>query len=314
VIERPTVLVLGAGASRDFGFPLAWDLKRRVYSQFASGTGGMTEHLLKLGISAAESTGFARELVHSTTMSVDTFLEGRPDLVRVGKLAIAAVLIACERPEEIHVSRESPTWLDYLTERLSARREDWDKNQLSIVTFNYDRLVEYYLHLSFMSRFGCSRDEAAALVQRTVKIVHLHGQLGLYPWETASLSPDSRVWVAGHRKFEVDLSSMAISTAADAIRVVHEGSDTDDVFSEAHALLEAADEVVFMGFSYGRDNMRRLAGVDGQRLAGKTVRGSAIGMEEREQQRAHNLAPDCLTLWPTDNLVTFMRRHPVFGH
>ncbi|MEZ6092618.1 MAG: hypothetical protein R3C03_00040 [Pirellulaceae bacterium] len=55
------------------------------------------------------------------------------------------------------------------------------KNKLSIVTYNYDRSVDFVIHQFVQQRYGLDTREAWQYVTETVPIVHVHGTLGIYP-------------------------------------------------------------------------------------------------------------------------------------
>jgi hypothetical protein len=97
VIKRPTVLVLGAGASRPYGFPTARDLLRGVRNSLATEP-VFRIRLLGTDYSESEIDNLRSALIGSPVGSVDEFLE-IPDhahLLKVGKAAIAAYLLPRE--------------------------------------------------------------------------------------------------------------------------------------------------------------------------------------------------------------------------
>jgi hypothetical protein len=109
MITTPTVLVLGAGASCPYGFPTAKQLKNRICQVFESNTPAIR----LLGDNAAPTENFLqfREAFwRSGTPSVDEFLQGRPEFLNVGKLAIAYCLIPYENEKTSSIPR-SLTWI-----------------------------------------------------------------------------------------------------------------------------------------------------------------------------------------------------------
>lgn len=60
--------------------------------------------------------------------------------------------------------------------------EDFAKNKVAFVTFNYDRCVEHFFFTSLKNSFGRSDEETAAVAKR-IGVVHLHGRLGHLPWQ-----------------------------------------------------------------------------------------------------------------------------------
>jgi Mrr N-terminal domain/Protein of unknown function DUF262 len=190
---------------------------------------------------------FASALARSGRTSVDTFLEHRSEFLDVGKAAIACALIPCERENALFDrSRPSPSWYDYLFARMNARLQEFEYNQLSVITFNYDRSLEHYLITALMNSYSLTVERAADLVNRYVPILHAHG----------TLAPHSALDSNG-RAYAPDLGSDAIRKAAASIRVVHE-PDSDSVFQVAVERLSLAKRILFLGFGYDPTNMARL--------------------------------------------------------
>lgn len=98
-ITTPTVLVLGAGASSEYGLPIGVELLN-----FVCGDLEREQHqrpLLELGHTADEIETFRYRLSRSGCLSVDAFLERdrNSDLLLIGKRAIATCLINTTRTE-----------------------------------------------------------------------------------------------------------------------------------------------------------------------------------------------------------------------
>ena len=78
-ITIPTVLVLGAGASKPYGFPLGGELKDLIIKQIREPNNDssirLSELLSRQGISRGDQTEFAERLDQSAHTSVDAFLE-----------------------------------------------------------------------------------------------------------------------------------------------------------------------------------------------------------------------------------------------
>src|SRR5258708_19497688 len=137
MITRPTTLILGAGASAPFGFPTGYQLLNEVLSCAAYSSDGASP-LLALDYGTGQIQAFWEALRASGKSSVDSFLEHRPTLVDIGKAAMAWALIRCESEQKLF-KRDGTNWYEYLFNRLNSRFEDFDKNKLTLLTFNYDR-------------------------------------------------------------------------------------------------------------------------------------------------------------------------------
>lgn len=243
MFSKPTVLILGAGASAPYGFPLARglrDLVCRLPNTAAAGA------IADLGYGPEELREFVQTLRYSGCTSVDWFLEDHPEFTEVGKAAIAAALIPFENPDRLFPPG-APTshWYELLLNTLYSSGGAFDGSSLSIVTFNYDRSLEHYLFRVLQTRSGAA-DRAAENLAR-LEIVHVHGRLGgLYPL------------VSDGRPYLPQISSDKIRTAADQIIVVGEASGKTVEFERARALLFEAERIIFLGFGFHPESIRRL--------------------------------------------------------
>src|SRR5207245_416239 len=94
-----------------------------------------------------------------------------------GKFVIVAVIADAER-------RASPPrttsdhWYAYLWDHLSdGSRDDFSTNCLKIITFNYDRSLEYFLREAIHVNYRMSLEEAERLRQSVIRIIHVYGAL-----------------------------------------------------------------------------------------------------------------------------------------
>jgi len=114
----------------------------------------------------------------SGTVSVDAFLEGRPEFLDVGKFAIAYCLIPFESEANLFTPPgDHGDWYGYLSERLNRSFDEFEHNKLSIVTFNYDHSLEHYLFTSLLNWHGRSVDDCIGKFAK-LPIIHVYGQLG----------------------------------------------------------------------------------------------------------------------------------------
>jgi len=248
MISRPTVLILGAGASNPYGFPLGIGLRARVCA-FLGTPGGTAEtgRFSDAQYDLRELIEFWQALQHSGYTSVDWFLEENPQFIEVGKASIAAALIPFENPARLFPpNAPHEHWYELLVNILDSPRGAFTKNRLSIVTFNYDRSLEYYLLRVLETRRGSLEQAKEEL--RTLDVIHVHGALG-------DLAP----MVTGGREYSPELEPAAIRAAADQIVVVSEISEEADEFVVAANILANAERIVFLGFGFHPPSVRRLA-------------------------------------------------------
>jgi hypothetical protein len=309
MITLPTVLVLGAGASADYGFPLGRGLLLQVCRSLGvrHKDVGLKKTLLDLGFARGEIGAFAAELRFSMQPSVDAFLENRPEYMDVGKAAIAGCLIPCENLRRLfHRSDEKLTWYEYLLNQMRASIDEFKSNQISFVTFNYDRSLEYFFYTALESTYGMGEERAVELLS-SIPIIHVYGQLGLPHY----LSENGRTYGS-------EVTQETIEKCVAEIKIIPELADETEEFRQAHKLISKAKRLCFLGFGYHRTNVLRLR--VNEKFPGNMLLGSAYKMEDDERRRIKGLfgpffkAPKKgFRLGSAhEDALNFIRKHPVF--
>lgn len=251
MIDIPVVLVLGAGASRPYGFPDGNELVHEALYP-SGGVYAITNWLYQNGFTEAELTAFRTELEASLIPSIDAFLETRTEYEKLGKTIIAYLLMHRENPENLFRLERNPekveTWYGTLFRLMyTPNKKLFRKNQLSIITYNYDRSLEYCLLRVLEATYGIKRDESLELLQQHIPIIHLHGWLGELHGEGEDV-----------REYESDLSPKNLEIAVRNIKIVHDVDPSESQFEKVYEVLQGATNVVFLGFGYHRKNVERL--------------------------------------------------------
>ncbi|MFC1588402.1 hypothetical protein ACFL54_08830 [Planctomycetota bacterium] len=277
MITTPTVLILGAGASFPYGFPLGKTLVSSISNKYVHNTDSDRDlflaHLSGAGHSPKTVEEFTQALYYSGKTSVDAFLEIRTKYKEVGKAVMAQFLI-CHEDEKLLFTRneEQGHWYHYLFGLLSGSDlNSYCANQLTILTFNYDRSLDHFLYTSLTNTYGCSQQECVNAM-KSVPIIHLHGQLGNLPWQGSPSRP-----------YAIETKAANIFTSADGIRIIHESTSTDTEFNKARSYLEEAKIICFLGFGYNKNNIERLK-IE-QYLQSKIIIGSAMHLTREEMNK-----------------------------
>lgn len=271
MIERPTVLILGAGASMPYGFPSGRDLMDGIISHLdPKHNSEMPSTLKKFGITDDTLKDFFRSLAYSGRLSVDEFLEHQPEYLKVGKLAISLCLIPYEEESRLFRSKHGETlkkesWYEYLFNELKTPFDSFNENKLSIITFNYDRSIEHYLFTVLKNAYGKSDDECAEKLSK-IPIIHVYGRLGALPWQGGIT-----------RKYEPEPFYDEIESVSEQIKIFTEVVDNSKEFKEARGLMRNAKFIYFLGFGYHNDNLNRL---EAKKFDKIHPRGTAHGLGE----------------------------------
>ena len=252
MITKPTVLVLGAGASNPYGYPLGGDLLKEVASLL--GNGEWINTLALRGIDKVAIMNFHSELSFSQQPSVNSFLEYRPEFREIGKMAISMTLMACEKSSKLlAITERGKGFYQYLFTLLRATWEEFVENKLSIITFNYDRSLEHYLFTALKYSYGKS-DEQVAEVLSSIPIIHVHGSLGPLPWQSSNGRPYSEVNFPSYPDEAFKLAELASKN----LLIVSEEEKSTNEFNRAFDCLKSAKRIYFLGFGYHEPNLKKL--------------------------------------------------------
>jgi len=250
MIEQRTVLILGAGASKTYGFPSGDELLSSIKDVLLNPVKGDNKiGLLKdIGFKEDHIHDFRRELELSPAYSVDAFLEHRPEFLDLGKLTITLSLIPCENEDNLFIRGRKRSHYRYLFNimQTDADFDRFDQNRLSFITFNYDRSLEHFLFTALKRTYDRTDFECAEKI-KAIPIVHVHGSLGALPCQSST-----------GRSYSPNYTHDVLKAAAAQIVVVSEDIGTSPEFDEAFGLLEDAKKVYFLGFGYNDVNLKRL--------------------------------------------------------
>jgi len=234
--------------------------------------------------------------------SVDAFLENRPEFLEVGKAAMACALIPYEHEPRLYRISQEMRWYEYLFLKMSAKLEEFRENELSIITFNYDRSLEHFLYLALKNSYGVP-DEVYTSHLQNIPIVHVYGKLGELPY----------IHTRG-RAYDPTVNTDIVNQCVAAIRIIQEGKEDinkEPQFMKAHELMRDAEIICFLGFGYHKTNVGRLRF---DRLPEKKqVLGSAYGIGEGERPPIQRLFLQRIQLgFEHHDVLTFLRHNPIF--
>lgn len=305
MIEKNTVLVLGAGASQPFGFPLGRKLAGEISGNLFEPSTTMLGKLLldpcpPFAFTPHFLTDFASKLHGSGRDSVDAFLEHNPKFINVGRFSIVATLIPYENREAIG----DGNWYRSLFEVMARNTPfvRFEQNKVAFITYNYDRSLEFYLQTTLQSAYDKNVDECHVKAS-SIPIIHLHGKMGAFFERN-----DPRL-----RNYEPLVNFGRVVMSAYEIKIIHESIDNNPQFAEAHRLIKDAEIVCFLGFGFDGKNLERLLKPSGI-LKGKKVFCSAFKEPSVKLQKAIDaIGLDVQIEWGSkdEDCLAFLQNHVV---
>lgn len=280
MFSQPTVFIVGAGASSEVGLPIGNELTttiarklnfdsdgfrltsgdKNIYAaidQYSRDTSPRNRSLLyEAGRSIASAMG--------QSLSIDNFLHTHShdeSIVMMGKIGIASSILEAEQRSAMSTNGDSNasiklhntanTWYNtlfsMLYEGVVFPEIDSLFDNISFITFNYDRCIEHYLP-SAIANYYLIPLEDAKILTRNLKIIHPYGQVGPLPGDPKKAGipfgakPDYR----------------NIFATSSQIRTFTEGIDDEEMIDKMHSIIASAAVIVYLGFSFGDMNMKIL--------------------------------------------------------
>jgi hypothetical protein len=268
MINKPTVLILGAGASKEFDMPLGDALTASISAGVDFEGTSRDEELLRyitqaLGAKRCaqlEKCGGTLAQVARRFPSMDEalhHLSDNPDVVELGKLAIAYRIIKAEKSSFLYGAMHGnpsqlvhceASWAHHFLGMVvsTTRRVDFQTffDNLTVIDFNYDRVLPQYLFMSLQRDFGLSTVQAIESVSR-LKILHPYGSLGLLEWQ------------GGTNPLPFAPTDFDVGEVAKGIKTYTE-ENTGPQLAEIKTVLKNAAVVLILGFGFHVQNIQLL--------------------------------------------------------
>jgi hypothetical protein len=278
MFRSKTVFVVGAGASKEAGFPDGAGLKAVIanllnisfeYNQQIAGDPRIALALREVVKDPNGHPGDINPLRRKCqqirtrlpmALSIDNYIEAHsddPDIELCGKLGIVKSILDAEassrlkheneHDEPFKMSALLDTWyakfFGMLVENVSKPNVGKIFENISIITFNYDRSIERYLVQALEEYYELPRPEAEKLM-RSLKIYHPYGQVGDLPWQNGSVP----VRYGNNERSDL----LAISKE---IKTFSEGLSDKEMMSAIRGLVMDAKHLVFLGFAFHPQNV-----------------------------------------------------------
>lgn len=248
-----TTLVLGAGASCPYGFPTASELRelillrnrfkidQAIRRMHALGElADVADAFIQACYEASYIQSFRDQFFLSQTASIDNFVQNRPEFDTIARHTLSAIFSHCERRDLL-----DGDWYQLFRRVLLANGPDFDPERYSIITFNYDRSLEYFLWRAIQHTFGLQEGVAYQHLQR-LSIHHVYGSLG-----------DLRDASKGEVVPFADTHYLRIDAAAKSLRLVPPRANTDSKLIDE--IMTKTEFLCFVGFGFWQENFDLVA-------------------------------------------------------
>ncbi|TBF42872.1 hypothetical protein [Rhizobium leguminosarum] len=280
--------VVGAGASTEYGqkvFPVGDGLRTRIeegYNFTGRLNWGTTDSGDKELFNAikrryrVQTEDYQKRLAASLLIkdhlymfpSIDAFIDHYDHedncVAEMGKAAIAVQIARAESrcqmapdPERssysFDIKRLKDSWLEPFARILMDNVRDPHEigKGVSIICFNYDRCIEFYLIEALRRRYRIDYSEARQIVGK-MNIMHPYGTLG--PLPDQELMHD-----VSHPNFGPDVDDrFDVWSLVPNIKTYTERVEEGEALSRIHTAMADCRHLVFLGFGFTTENMKLL--------------------------------------------------------
>jgi hypothetical protein len=255
------VFILGAGASHDYNFPLGKGLMDNVLQKLKSDTPYLkavykTGEIMSYSPHDVDSFLGKLDEFNQQESSLDSFVGSFADsekkvvIQTIAKVCIASEIIRCEDKSNVRLETGWYARLFSMMYSTSNTYSSFMKLRLTIITFNFDRSIEFYLLNAIRKRWPEESENIGRDMLESFKFIHLHGSLG------SILNSDA----ASYRPYQtIGWNEPSIlAKAANNIKLHTESNVEAEPFEEAKQYIDRAKIIHFIGFGFHIDNMERL--------------------------------------------------------
>ncbi|HZF98720.1 MAG TPA: hypothetical protein VEY92_10875 [Pseudoxanthomonas sp.] len=280
--QKKLAIVVGAGASKEYSFPIGSELKQHIVDlldiRFEHRTRQQSGDYLIMEafrLICRPDNADPNDFLYASwrirdslpqAPSIDQFIHTQRGDRRIevcGKLAIARAILQAESQSSLYIRRDGSRasidfegtqneWLDALFRVVidgCIAEELGDRfSAISLIVFNYDRSIEHYLFHALRNYYKISEARAAELIGQ-IRIFHSYGAVGELPWQNPF----------DHVAYGADPSAEQLISLKDRIKTFTEGTDPDaSDLARIRAALGFAPRVLFLGFAYHQLNLNLL--------------------------------------------------------
>ncbi len=301
--NQDTVLILGAGASKPYGFPTASELglmingelpdafaKLKYNDMLREPVSSWQKFLEACFVSTKEAPHYPfllqmqKQFRESEIYSIDRFAFLHPNSETMARHYIALILLLCERQSTLSSGWYRAFWNDVLIPTITS-----DSAPLDIVTFNYDRSLEEYLRRASKAAYPTRQKDVLA----KIRIHHVYGSLGK---------------VEHGDSFVVYGDPSCFENSTPFIKLIPPRAESDNDLGN---LIASKSKAVFLGFGFDELNLGVLGIHAGRRP--KQIFASRMGLSKRLEKAAEERLGPVNWGGPTQDVEKFIHESEAFA-
>jgi hypothetical protein len=277
MIRTKTTFIVGAGASCELQMPSGPELVAKIaqaldFERYGAELQTRDSVLLLQYLSkAANRVANGEQALHAAALrirtaaklggSIDSILQqhsGDEMVLTCGKLAIVHFISQAESKSTLRLTprlegdlplQGTDTWLYQLARLITAdvprMQAERCLDDLSIISFNYDRSIEHFLPHAFVMAFGMTLQEGQRLIAAKLNVLRPYGAIGRLPWQLGD-GPDLE-WGTEN--------PWNIHNIAGQIFTLSERQNNRQLIMSLHSAVATAKRLVLLGFGFQPQNI-----------------------------------------------------------
>lgn len=283
MIELQTLFILGAGASNCYGYPTGNKLNEDLIKRLPNELNGLASRTGRHFYDEKELVRFSEVYSESHPTLVDYFLAKTPiqKWKEIGKYGITLSLIEAEMKyaSSSKFSYYDKDWFSILFDRMTSdilKQSDlvrFKENQVSFITFNYDRSLEMLFFETLKSNYDLDESKIYEMVSG-INIFHAFGRMPLLQYEDKTKQ--------FFHPFGSDITETLITNTLKNILTIHERKSELDWINDE---ISKAKRIFFLGFGFADENIN-LLNMFNNILHNKTqIIATSIGLSRQQTDR-----------------------------
>lgn len=248
-MTRKTTLILGAGASKTYGYPTGIGLRNEILK--------LSEHIDAITEISSDNSSvvknFFKYFKYSSATSIDSFVAKNPEYSEISKEVISLILLNCEDEEIFFKENLEDNWYEYfLNQILKDEFEDLNFSNIGIVTFNYDLSLEYFLHVTLSNMYKRNFNDVQKKL-KDLKIHHVYGSLNKSIEKYGKTKINLSTINGGE---EVDELRNYIKYISSGINLISMSRKENSEIKYIQLLIEESEKIGFLGFGFLHENIQ----------------------------------------------------------
>ncbi len=271
MFESKTAIILGAGASYLYGYPLAYQLLDEITDAGRKSLKQIAENEINFRSHSLED--ISRKKLHNAIMtynptSIDSFLSHYADddeLILNAKKLIAEIILThgdlsyFNKDNQRIINNDvilKTNWYRFLWDAMVSdiqTKELADSDMplnFDIISFNYDLSLEYFLNSRVTDENSMFSEEQQPKILNKLKscIHHVYGCVNTFTWKIGDTLNSKLIYNPRDSDFK-----KTVESAIDKILLINDRKQIDCLTIQN--IIKGADQVIFLGFAFDDTNI-----------------------------------------------------------